>query len=470
MKNIRKYTAMSLLVMIFVSCNDDDFLDLTPQQSIADVNFLKSMSDFNAALIGMYDALQSSNWYGRYMLLVPDVMGEDVKQNASANRAKEWAEFVGSPQDFIPENFWFNMYQGINMANAVLNSDFEPAAASVVDFNQLKGEAYAMRGLAYFDLVRLFGQHYTFTGDASHPGVPIVLEFDVTAKPARNSVAQVYTQIISDFNSAVSNMSKDVGPGRFTKESVQALLSRVYLYQENWSKADEMASAVINSGKFTLATSTEYPTMFLDGKSSESILEIQFSVADGLGSNHVGAMYKVTGYGDYLPSKDFMDLYAAGDVRGTMFLTDANLSGAYCCDRVDKWPSEGGANGTDNISVTRLSELYLNRAEARAQTGNDAGAQADLNLIRKRGLSTATDITLTGNELLAEVLVERRRELSFEGHRIFDISRYKGNVNRGTDQCTSTTCLETYPNNRYILPIPIEEMDVNENMVQNPGY
>ena len=66
-------------------------------------------------------------------------------------------------------------------------------------------------------------------------------------------------------------MSKDVGPGRFTKESVQALLSRVYLYQENWSKADEMASAVINSGKFTLATSTEYPTMFLHGKSSESI-------------------------------------------------------------------------------------------------------------------------------------------------------------------------------------------------------
>ena len=82
--------------------------------------------------------------------------------------------------------------------------------------------------------------------------------------------------------------------------------------------------------------------------------------------------------------------------------------------------------GQTIFQFTRLSELYLNRAEARAQTGNDAGAQADLNLIRKRGLSTATDITLTGNELLAEVLVERRRELSFEGHRIFDISRYKG--------------------------------------------
>ena len=468
---IFKLSCLILMMILFSFACEKNILDLTPQQSIADTEFLKSLSDFQAAMVGCYDQLQLADWYGRYMLLLPDIMGEDVKQNASANRAKEWAEYNGSKTTThrVEREFWAEIYEGINMANLMINSPYQSTEAVRDQFNQLKGEAYAMRALSYFDLVRLFAQHYTYTSDASHPGVPIVLEFNVTGKPARNTVKEVYDQIISDFQQAISLMTIDPpNAGRFSKEAAQALLSRVYLYKEDFTNAEATASAVIESGKYNLVSAAEYPTMFLNGLSSEAILEIIYSTADNPGSDHLGGMYKETGYGDYLPAKDLLDLMDDNDVRKTMFVTDANLQGAYASLRVNKYPSSGAEIGTDNIPVIRLSEVYLNRAEARAELGNAAGAQADLNMIRQRALPTAPDVTATGQALLDEIAKERRVELCFEGHRLFDITRHKQDVVRV--DCTAPVCTVLYPSDLFVLPIPYEETDVNPNIEQNPGY
>jgi len=118
--------------------------------------------------------------------------------------------------------------------------------------------------------------------------------------------------------------------------------------------------------------------------------------------------------------------------------------------------------------VIRLSEVYLNRAEARARSGQDASAQADLNLIRQRGLATAPDVTLTGAALLADILIERRIELGYEGHRIHDIMRHKQDVARV--DVTGDIAFQGYPCNFCILPIPFEETDANPNITQNDGY
>ena len=148
------------------------------------------------------------------------------------------------------------------------------------EFNNVVGQAYAIRALAHFNLVSIFAQHYTFTNDASHLGVPIVLEFDVSSRPARNTVKEVYDQVISDFNTAIGLMSVDPSnAGFFSKEAAQALLSRVYLYKEDYSNAESMASAVINSGKFSLVSNANYATQFLDGNSSEAILEMVYILA-----------------------------------------------------------------------------------------------------------------------------------------------------------------------------------------------
>jgi len=369
----------------------------------------------------------------------------------------------------VAEEFWAEIYEAINMANQIINAPFKPAPAVQDEYNQIIGEAYAVRALAHFDLVRLFAQHYTFTAGASHLGVPIVTKFDIASNPARNTVAEVYAQVISDFNEAISLMTMDSGnSGRFSKDAAQALLSRVYLYMEDFVNAETLASAVINSGKYALVDSADYATMFCPGLSSEAILEVINIQVDRYAFDHVGYMYQKIGYGDYLPSKDLLNLIDDNDVRKTTFVLDEELVGQYGDYRVNKFPSEGEDNGTDNIPVIRLSEVYLNRAEARAKLGNDAGAQADLNMIRQRGLPTAPAITVTGQALLEDIAIERRVELCFEGHRIFDITRHKQNLVRV--DCTAPVCTVNYPDDRFILPIPLVEMDVNPNMVQNPGY
>ncbi len=473
LKMLRKNAVITVMALLFLALGcEKNLLDLTPHQSVSDEEFLKTLSDFQAAIIGVYDQLSIPDWYGRYMLLVPDVMGEDVKQNAQANRAKEWAEYNGSTTTThrIDREFWAEIYEGINMVNRIINADFEPTEAVRQKYNQILGEAYAIRALAYFDLVRLFAQHYTFTPDASHPGVPIVLEFDITQKPPRNTVKEVYDQIISDFNQAISLMTIDPpNAGRMSKEAAQALLSRVYLYKEDWAMAEQLASAVINSGKYSLVPRDQYLNMFFPGLSSEAIFEMVYTIADNPGSNHLGGMYRSTGYGDYLPSNDLISMIDDNDIRKGLFVVDPELPGGKWGNlRVNKYPSSGADIGTDNLPVIRLSEVYLNRAEARANLGDEAGAIEDLMTIRRRAWPDAPDVTASGQDLLEEIYKERRIELCFEGHRIFDITRHKKDLVR--NDCTAPVCTVPYPSNLFILPIPFEEVNVNPNIQQNPGY
>ena len=479
MKNIIKLSFFLALSISTISCSED-FLDLQPQQNISNDNFLTTFDDFQTAVLGLHDQLQGGGnaaLYGRYTLLVPDVMGEDVKQNASANRAKEWAEYNGSETDFIPEDIWEEFYEAINIANSVINSDFDPGAELTADFNTLKGQAYGIRGLAYFMLSNFYAQPYSFSAGAGHLGVPIVTEFDFQNKPSRSTVAEVYAQVIADLNQATTLITgTQKNAGYFSKAAAEAILSRVYLYMEDWTNAESKATSVINNYGYTLVSRDAYPTQFIDGLSSEAIFEMIYNQTDNTGSNHIGGMYKITGYGDYLPSNDWYALMEDGDIRRTMITTDSNLIGDFAKlplgpARVDKWPSEGPLNGTDNVSIIRLSEVILNRAEARTNLGNDAGAQADVDLIRQRANPGVAAVTATGAALKTEVYNERRAELAFEGHRIFDINRRKQNLARVLD-CTSVpeACNLSYPNNLFILPIPDGETNSNENITQNPGY
>jgi len=451
--------------MLSFSCVD---LALEPHDSVSDGAYFKRIGDFRAAVIGIYDQMQSSGWYGATLPLLADAMGEDVKLTGFSSRYgyEGIADFGGWGGTGYATRLWVDAYEGINMANMVINSTFKPPTTLLPEFDQLQGEAHAVRALAHFDLVRMFAQHYTFTADASHPGVPIVLVSDMTSLPARNTVAEVYDQIISDFNTAIDKMTMTrAGPFMFTKEAAQALLSRVYLYMEDFSTARTMADAVINSGKHSLVSRGAYVTQFATGGSSEAIFEIAYNDADNNGSDCLGGMYRASGYGDFLPAKDLLDMIEPDDIRKEMFVVDPQLTGIYASHRVNKWPT---AANTDNVPVVRLSEVHLNRAEANARSGQDAAAQTDLNLIRQRSLAAAPDLTATGQALLDEILRERRIELSYEGHRIFDITRHRLDVLRV--DCTGDVCFYPYPGPFVILPIPQDEMAANPNITQNPGY
>ncbi|MCB4809141.1 RagB/SusD family nutrient uptake outer membrane protein [Tamlana sp. 62-3] len=466
---MKKYNKILLLIMVGVilSCSES-FLEVSPQNAVSDSDAITNVEDVETSVTGVYDEISGAYYYGRYMFLIPDVMADDVKQNEQANRIVDYAEHIQSVSDAQANALWTGMYFANNALNNIINADITVPDASQDTYNHLLGEAYALRGLVYFDLVKFFAQHYTYTDDASHLGVPLILTFDPTYEPERNTVAEVYEQIISDMTTAISLMSDTSRTGNsstLSSTAVKALLSRVYLYMEDWENAEAMATDVINAG-YSLVTNENYLTLWSQDNSSESIFEISMTETDNQGGNSIAGMYVEDGYGDYLPSNDVVSLYDADDARMQVFKEDAFLQGDYAPYRVDKYPN---VLGYDNTKVIRLAEMYLNRAEARAQIGtNITGAQDDLDMVRQRGLPTAPDVTATGTDLIDEILFERRLELAFEGQRLWDLMRYKQDIVR--TQCTASICYIPYGDNTNILPIPQDETDVNPNITQNPGW
>lgn len=465
---IKKMIRVGLLMSVLVGVTACADLVLDPQASVSNDAYFQTMSDFRAAIVGVYDEMTNDDYYGRSLHLMSDIMGEDVKQNSSANRYQEFADFEGLPRSGhnYEEDLWESGWEVINMLNMLINADFEPRSALQAEYNQILGEAYALRGLVYFDMVKMYAQHYTFTGGGSHPGVPLVLESDVNNLPTRATVGEIYAQIVSDLSQGISLMTQvRNGPYMMTANGARALLSRIYLYMEDYTNAVAMADAVINSGAYSLVTGQAYVDQFVTGGSSEAIFELQYTDVDNEGSDCLGCMYSATGYGDYLPARDLLDLIDPADIRMQMFVVDPLLTGIYASHRVNKWPTP---QQTDNVPVIRLSEVYLNRAEANAQLGNDGLAQADLNTIRQRGLATAPAVTATGQALIDEILVERRIELGYEGHRIHDLMRNQQDVVRV--DVTGDVASMAYPCQYCILPIPEWEVDANPNIAQNPGY
>lgn len=467
---MKKYYKITLLTMIglFLSCSES-FLELQPEFAVSDEEAITNFEDMETSITGVYDEISGAYYYGRYMFLIPDVMADDVKQNEQANRVVDYAQHVQSVTDPQANALWTGLYYTNNALNNIINSNITVTNANLNNKNHVVGEAYALRGLLYFDLVRLFAQHYTFTSDASHLGVPIILTFDPTLEPERNTVKQVYDQIISDMTTAISLMNTESRSGNsntLSSNSVKALLARVYLNKEDWQNAETMATDVIGSGNYSLISNGSYLNLWNNDNSSESIFEISMTPIDNQGGNSLAAMYVEDGFGDYLPSNDVVSLYDANDARLQTFIVDSNLSGVFAPYRVNKYPE---VLGHDNTKVIRLAEMYLIRAEARARIGtNISGAQSDVNMVRQRALPTAPNVTATGQALINDILFERRLELAFEGQRLWDLMRTKQDIVR--TQCTADICMIPYGDDTNIIPIPQDETDVNPNITQNPGY
>ena len=168
---MKKYIKIILIVIsgFVVSCSES-FLELTPQQSVSDSKAMTNLQDLNSSITGVYNQISSTSYYGRNFILIPDVMADDVKQNSQSNRIEDYAEHIVNVSDTDASNMWTTMYAAINAANAIIDSDINVPEKVFRDKDHIIGEAYALRGLIYFDLVRLFAQHYTYTSDAGQIG------------------------------------------------------------------------------------------------------------------------------------------------------------------------------------------------------------------------------------------------------------------------------------------------------------
>ncbi|MEM6633505.1 MAG: RagB/SusD family nutrient uptake outer membrane protein [Bacteroidota bacterium] len=448
-KNINLYSILLLVAGFqFVAC--DEQLDIQPQQSIDESTALSTAQNVRAALIGAYDGLADNDVWGG---------GQHLSELFADNGEQIWAGTFEEPEQIFfkeiliqnadVERFWTEGYETINRANNVLEglSVLDPS-----EVDEIEGAAKFIRAAVYFDLVNLFGKTWIDGDPSANLSVPLVLTptrgIDESSNVARNTVGEIYTQILADLNDAKAKLP-ETNNGLATTYAASALLSRVYLMQENFAEALNEASRVIEMGGFELVAN--YADAFnQSGNTSEDIFAIEVTAQDGV--NDFITFYSAQergGRGDIDITETHLAEYEEGDARRDLFYTD-DLG----IPRTGKWVPNSSQDG--NINVIRLAEMYLTRAEARLETGDAGGAAEDINVIRARaGLGPVDAGSLTKDAILAE----RKLELMFEGHLYRDSKRTRKQIGDFS-----------FDSDALVYPIPQRELDANVNLAQNPGY
>lgn len=465
MKN--KYLIIIVTFLTLLSCNQDEFLDKEPYDEIITEKLIIDFKTFKAAANGVYDLFQDTYYYNNYFLMLSDDMSDNV-QRRNSTVFQDIDNYETTADDSYVQRVWDKIPDVIAQATIVIRQ------AKTMDFGAdqdeattLIGQLYIARSLAYFDMQRLFAQPYNFTADASHLGVPISDEVNVGIElisPARSTTAQVYDKIVTDINYGLTLIGDDTSSiYYFNKNSSKALLARIYLYMENWEEANSLATEVI-AGGYSLLSTEDYVSSWTNDFTSESIFSIVNLDNDDSSSSSI--TYYYNNYMRFVATEDLYNSIDADDVRKNLMVPEDDFH------KVLKYTA---STRDDNIPVIRLSEMYLIQAEALAEMGgsNEDAARTAVNTIRLRANPTATPYSETGEALKDVIQDERRKELMFEGHRLFDLTRKKKDFVKYRYDPLSPPLNINYPNDMTILPIPQTEVDANENISeaqQNAGY
>lgn len=469
-----KYSFL-LLILLFVGTSCEDQLNLQPEESLPTEEALGDLTGLETATRGAYSALRGLAYYGRNFYVIPEVASDNILVSLSNS-----GRFINENRYNLNEsqtqgglwNVGYNIIARVN--NVIENIDnIDPGRSD--ERNNILVQVYFIRALVYFDLARTFCQPWP-KGNGSQLGVPIVTRTAIDTPP-RNTLAEVYEQVISDLTAcinaadAIADTEKAWSPPFFaSKLAAQSLLSRVYLYKEDNVNAELAASAVLNSNvqlvsgnSYLSYWNTEVLTDPTIGRFIEDIFAIRVLEVESLGAEDLGLIYMVEGFGDLRPTEDILDLLGGNDIRRQLIRTIGDDEYLY------KFPGRNNFPGLTSPRILRLSEIFLNRAEARAKLGDVDGATVDLNRIRTRaGLSA---ISPSSEEILSEVLLERRRELAFEGHRSYDI--FRNGLDLVRIECnlpSGINCTVPFTSHLTAFPIPITELNANPSMVQTEGY
>lgn len=449
MKHINKLLFLSLCLVI-ASCADN--LEVAPVDTVNEKDALKTSADVEALVVGAYDAIGDGDLLGGNMLRDAELLADDGDlfwDGTFVAPGEIWTKDMQITNDQA-ENTWLDGYRTINTCNLVLAN-----LNLVVDAKKqtVEGDAKFVRGLMYFELVRLYAKTWTDGNPASNPGLPLILAPTTVAgledskKVTRASVQAVYQQIISDLTDAEGLLPEDNGFFANTYV-VSAILSRVYLMQNNYADAAAAADRVIQSGSFALLS--DYADNFNKTSagagsttSSEDVFSIQVTDQDGVNNmNTFFASSDFSGRGDIYIEPAHFNRYESGDARLDVFYDD---------ERTGKWNNQFG-----NVNIVRLSEMYLTRAEANFREGTSIGDTPlnDINTIRNRvGLADLGVLTID------DILNERLLELAFEGHLLHDLKRTQRSVGA-----------LSFDADELVFPIPQRERIINPGLTQNPGY
>ena len=439
----------ALLTGLLLAGACKDLLNPTPVQQLPDNNAITDAASARAATLGAYDRVQ--NYYQLDWPTLGFLPADNVRFNGTLNQYLQIDQNQLSADNVVITETWTFIYQAVNAANnliAGLPVVSDPLLATA-ERNQLLGEAYFLRALSYFDLARGWG------------GVPLVLTPTRTKENGqgtrRATLAATYDQVLADLTQAETLLPDATTRNRAGKATAHALRARLHLYRQQWPDAENYATQVLANSAYALVKPYRaFATApFL---TSESVLEISYSNADpntmwnNWFPSALGGQYN---FQPVAPAIALLQNPAVGGSRSALLAsTTINGTPAVYGNLYSR-----AAQRDDPSYVLRVAELYLIRAEARARQGKLAGALDDLNAVRARaGVPAATAATEADLRLVIEN--ERRVEFAFEADRWFDLVR--------TGRAAAV--LGVSDPNKWLFPIPFNDLVADPDLEQNPGY
>lgn len=448
---LTKITFVLALLLTVGACRN--FLDVKPLESISDAETIKDRNSALTALRGVYSALADGGYYGTSFQSIGYLSGDNIVWTGSQSQVQEFINKKVNADNATISAAWVAIYRTINRANNVLAkvpTVTDPTLTTALK-NGYLGEAYAIRALAYFDLARTWG------------GVPLITS--PTIDPTDNSgvkrsrLVDVYAQVIKDLETAEPLLPATTDRYRVTQKTVFALKARYYLYRENWVKAEEFATKLITDAT-NYRLLKPYGAFFQSDArgTSELVWEVFYNGSTEV-NTHRGQWQPQTNGGtrQWAPNDALVALLNNPAIGG-------NRSVLVAKDNQNRWYGTLYYRNpaSDPSYIFRIAEAYLIRAEARAQQDKLPDALTDLNAVRDRaGLTALTaSSTPTKDAVLLAIENERRVEFALEPHRWFDVVRTgrAGAVFGLTDT------------NRFVLPIPVQQLLSDKALEQNPGY
>lgn len=457
MKNIKRKSGgifYGLIVLFTFSCSD--ILEKDPVSSFSGQGFYKTSSDAQAGVYGIYDAMQSTvrvnfSYWGEGRA---DAVSTNHSGDPSALQQNTLSKDITSAR-------WNTIYETISRANYAIK--YIPSVfATESEFSlQLIAQARALRALSYFYAVRVWGDVPLVT----EPYESVDQEFFISKTDKETVLNQIVEDLIFASQNCRDNFSGDNTRILFTQGAAHALLTQVYMWRKEYVKAVDAAEKVLANPLYSLVSITDWSKIFTSGYSNESIFEIGYNEVQ---TNGLRTLYAVGSDSDYFPSVLFRNSFEAGDLRKDLIYETTNANPKKVWKFFGQGFNDESADpSANNIVLIRLADIILLKAEAHNQLADTDEALRLLNLIRERAeipeLDLAQATSLYG-DLETAILHERSIELSFEGHRWFDLVR----TGKAISTMNPINGLSDEAN--LVWPIHEDAVNRNPNLVQNLFY
>jgi len=450
--------------VILFSCAEND---LNPSLSKSKIynDSIRSFDELQGLAYGMYDLMTTSAYYGRNYFVYNEIRSDNCFANGNSGRFLTVSTMNVSPDDIYPTDTWTAIYKVIATANVIIQQNPETIDGNLDQAKHIIGQAYVLRAWAHFDLLKLYGQQHA----GGNLGIPYITEYipiytGEQIAPFRATVEQNRDSIYKDIEAGLNLMSdnlNDLTKQYITTFTGHAIMARVATYFEDWEIAKIAAGEVVSSQQFRIAETEEFINTWFTDAAANSIIELAFSEEDNLDWNSLSFIYRGSMYGDIEVLDDLISVFDVDDIRAdSKMIGYETIRNQKKLRNLGKYPS---ADFSDNISLFRYEEVILILAEAKLELG-ESDALSVLNLIpAKRNAQLYTEATKEN------VLLERRKELCFEGFRFDDLARTGQDIPL-VDPIKQLHGGPEYGSFKYAFPIPTAELNANPNMVKNEGY